>query len=232
MEIRAVTVTGADDHVDMGELIDVSAEFPSIEWGILVSNSMSGVPRFPSNMWFDALCRAAIEYDLNLSLHICGRWARDICRGKWSIYEWRNREVISKCFKRIQLNHGNPKIGPLFYTGLLENGWLGLQYIFQVYGRDLEMVRQAHAAGVDVACLFDSSGGRGVSPDKWPESYGDYCGYAGGLSPANLAENIRRISEVSSCSSIWVDAETSLRTVDDEFFLMDEVRKFAAAASH
>ena len=46
MKLQYVTMTGADESVDPKALIELSKEFPFVEWGILIG-SQSGM-RFPS----------------------------------------------------------------------------------------------------------------------------------------------------------------------------------------
>ena len=49
--LTRVTITGADDAVDPGALVALSAEFPFVEWGILFSKSREGEARYPSAEW-------------------------------------------------------------------------------------------------------------------------------------------------------------------------------------
>jgi hypothetical protein len=51
MKIRYVTLTGADDDVDPQQLAEISQEYPFVEWGILFSQSKSGVERYSSIDW-------------------------------------------------------------------------------------------------------------------------------------------------------------------------------------
>jgi hypothetical protein len=48
-------------------------------------------------------------------------------------------------------------------------------------------------------------------------------GYAGGLGPDNLAEELRRIEEVAGDAEVWIDMETNVRTA--ERFDLDKVRR-------
>ena len=68
------------------------------------------------------------------------------------------------------------------------------------------------SAGINAIPLFDKSGGTGVLPDSWPmQQHNLYSGYAGGLSPENLEQEIPKIFD-ATCGPIWIDAETLLRT--------------------
>ena len=75
--------------------------------------------------------------------------------------------------------------------------------------------------------LFDLSGGAGILPESWPKAKGEYCGYAGGLSPENLEEQLEKIKcVVDEDQKIWIDVETHVRSSDDKQFDLDKVRKF------
>lgn len=63
--------------------------------------------------------------------------------------------------------------------------------------------------------LFDASGGRGVETQVWPKSDGLNCGYAGGLNPTNLRENIFRIFDAAEDQEVWIDVESGVRDGHD-----------------
>jgi hypothetical protein len=77
-----VTITGADGRTPISALLDLSAEFPFVEWGILVSKRQEGGARFPGRDWSGTFARQAAEKQLAVSLHVCGSWVRDLLRGK------------------------------------------------------------------------------------------------------------------------------------------------------
>ncbi len=93
MILKKVTVTGADDSTEPKELLDISREYPFVEWGILLSKSNMGRNRFPSMSWMHSLSSVFLKNNFfvgggfNLSGHICGRWVRDICKGNWTIID-------------------------------------------------------------------------------------------------------------------------------------------------
>ena len=77
--INIVTITGADDSIDPIELCKIADEFPFVEWGILLSKSSVGNPRFPSYNWLGELLKLQSYNDvkkMSLSGHICGRLVR------------------------------------------------------------------------------------------------------------------------------------------------------------
>jgi len=73
--------------------------------------------------------------------------------------------------------------------------------------------------------LFDSSGGRGLAPVSWPAPLpGTTCGYAGGLGPDTLTEQLPLIHTAANGRGYWIDMEGRLRTPEDRFDL-DRARR-------
>jgi hypothetical protein len=67
-----------------------------------------------------------------------------------------------------------------------------------------------------MSLLFDDSMGLGVSTTNWPSPPSNAAlrfGYAGGLSPANLTEQLARMGRTAPGRTVWVDMESSLRSV-------------------
>lgn len=80
-----VTFTGADDAVDPNDLAAISREYPFVEWGILLSKSNAGRPRYPSRDWIQQAEKIFRSQSLQASGHICGSWMRDLCGGDFSV---------------------------------------------------------------------------------------------------------------------------------------------------
>jgi hypothetical protein len=241
MRISFVTATGADDKTDISEMTAVSKDFP-IEWGILLSKRRCGVPRFPSFYWIEKL-RGQV---LNCAGHLCGGYVRDLLIGTspWalpidSVYAGIRMKTM---FQRYQINfHGinyslddSLLIKALLTMPTAPNGW-GPPLIIQMDGVNDFRLKDVREAGFRVHALFDKSHGEGVLSDHWStpidSDLGDPCssGYAGGLSPDNLSEQLKRIADVVGDTTIWIDAENHLRNEKDQFDL-SLVRKFAKIA--
>lgn len=130
-----VTITGADDSVDVSELSRLTDEFPFVEWGILFSQSKQGTKRYPSWEWIESLVeekrrwlltkedRGAMHWNkwrhdgppyparFMLSGHLCGQWVRDIeNEGKLSIrqalIEHKAWGAGRRGWNRFQINWG------------------------------------------------------------------------------------------------------------------------------
>ena len=85
----------------------------------------------------------------------------------------------------------------------------------------------AQHRGVNAAALFDLSGGTGRLSDEWPSSE-EFCGYAGGLTPDNVVDQLERIGQACCYHPIWIDVESGVRDSSDRF-RMDEVERFIEA---
>jgi phosphoribosylanthranilate isomerase len=218
-----VTITGADDSVLPGSLVDLSARYPFVEWGILVSRSHVGSPRYPTSSWFRLMQLNAAG--LKMSLHLCGHFVRELLLGRIAF-----PIDILDGFQRVQLNFHAERVvcSPDQFRAALKS--LGdRQFIFQVDGANgNKYLGEALASRViDAVGLFDVSGGAGVLPDFWPGAGSirpdQYVGYAGGLSPENLVEQIPAIAIAAHGRRHWIDMETRVRSDDDRVFDLGKV---------
>ena len=212
--INRLTLTGADDSTDLLFLRKTSQQYPIVEWGILLSKANFGKSRFPSLEWlFEAY--KVLPRNMRLSCHLCGSWVRDLCFEGDTTFA---TQFPIPMFQRIQLNfHAivHAVNQQKFIPALLE--FAGVQFIFQLDDVNNSLLDVAREAGIDVVPLFDTSGGAGILPASWPSSVG-YAGYAGGLSPDNLASQLPQIIRASENKPIWIDAETHLRSENDTIF--------------
>lgn len=237
--INRVTITGADDTISPKALLDLSAEFPFVEWGILLSKNNEGNLRFPSRKWmyelhylWSDIFKKATEgvNPLCLSGHICGSWVRQICEGNWNEFLDDNASM-QDMFSRFQLNFHSQvhKLNREKFIDGFNNPELWFrQFIFQLDNVNDEILEIAKDSDIDAVGLFDLSGGLGVLPASWPVCKG-YSGYAGGLSPENLEEQLEKISKVAGDGPIWIDVETHIRSEDgmgNDIFDLDRVRSF------
>lgn len=252
MILDRVTITGADNSINPDELEKISKQYPFVEWGILFSESREGGSRFPTIDWVEKLVERDRVMDMRLSAHICGRWVRTLLQdGRW---EWIDR-FLSKTvyFRRVQLNFHSSlhKVQSLEFLRALRRE-PGFQYIFQMDGTNDDVLGLVRQARIDAVGLFDSSGGLGVVPQSWPDpisepiqvegGHGDtdtikaplYSGYAGGIGPDNIVEQIENIRKVVDFafpphyaieSRVWIDMETKVRSEDDKKFDLDKVVK-------
>lgn len=242
MKLRYITVTGADDSIAPEDLMKLGDAYPKAEFGILLSKSQQGHTRFPSANWQNLLRELIIQHTVNekvlpqFSGHLCGRWVIQLVED--GRYDFVKEIPLWTFFSRIQLNfHGEPhRITFKGIDALREICWSQKkEFIIQ-----MDDVNNHHFAGLIYAGivahpLYDVSHGAGVLPEEWPVGIEGtasditphiFRGYAGGLSPENLARELPRINEVAGEDEIWIDAETRLRSNNDKQFDLQKVESF------
>jgi hypothetical protein len=235
MILELVTMTGADESVSPTELLALSGEFPFVEWGILLGTKR-GVARYPDRKWISELVGQARTHNqsmpraANLSLHICGPYARSLAAGDprmlmGDMHGWMD------VFQRVQINFHAEKFDLLApdramaMARALHRFCSTKEYIFQVRNdddiaacREVKKVQlevdEMLRPGVITVPLFDASGGKGVLPEEWPGSPCGFgrVGYAGGLGPDCIDQELVRICNAAALDhSVWIDMESHVR---------------------
>lgn len=237
MLLNRVTITGADDNTDIQQLLDLSAEFPFVEWGILVSKGQEGGFRFPSRQWITEFCVRASK-DMKVSMHVCGSWVRDMLVGE---LDWLVLPDCADLCQRVQINtHGQPHVSTTgMLRSFLDNPHGFKEYIFQWDGvnNHLAYAAQAYASATKdfkVSALYDTSAGAGILPEHWekPLKGLEWTGYAGGLGPDNVADQILKIAgtQESPLEYFWIDMERRVRSSDDSKLDLLKVQRVLQAA--
>jgi hypothetical protein len=219
MKLDRVTITGADDSIEPEALIPLTEKYPFVEWGILFSGSRQGGPRYPSDRWIGKLA-AMSNRPLALCAHLCGKWVRDLVLDG-EVSWWAKYDPMPSIFPRVQLNfHGQFHKAGKGFPKRLKN--LEHDFILQHDGVNDETILKL-GADLPVFPLFDRSGGAGVVPGSWPKPIWKYQGYAGGLGPENIEDELHRIELAAGDSRIWIDMETRVRSSDDALFDLQKV---------
>lgn len=246
--MNRITLTGVDAQTDNGLLRTLSslssAQGVRAEWGLLYSPSRAGQPgRYAS---FECITeRIRANPDLELAVHFCGQSIAEL------VAQGENKSTALLAMLadparpvpgRAQLNF-NQRVSLLRCEDLesLFLSYPAVQFIVQYNQNNAELVQalasRAEQSGVkNLAVLFDASGGRGVLPAAHPDislTGGLPAGYAGGFSPANIAEQTRTIAQNTNGQAQWVDLESALRDESDVFCLhrcQETLKAFATAA--
>jgi hypothetical protein len=220
--LRCCTLTGVDEQTDLNALKNLSRKFPRAEWGVLWSGNQQekhqGAGRYPRAQWIKEFGKATEGRKIMTALHICGDDALSFLRGDTALWE------VAQLFNRVQLNvkaQGTSLAQDLdeqtisraahMFTFSYGHG----RIIFQLNNDNKQLCERVRSNGIDM--LFDSSLGRGVLPASWPNKRdfpGMRIGYAGGLGPDNIQEQLPFMSKACAGSSFWVDMESKLRTND------------------
>lgn len=215
-----VTLTGADETVEPQALAELSAEFPFVEWAILIAADREGRPRFPHAAW-----RQAVETlpGLNRSAHLCG--------GALKAFVDSDPVLLSEleAFQRIQLNFNAQRLNAGVQAGLLAATQRMAEArpevrVITQHNKANVLVWREYEALPNTQVLFDASGGNGVLPASWPLPLpGRVCGYAGGLGPDTIQEALPGVSKAVGDQAHWIDMESRLRV--DERFDLDKCRQ-------
>lgn len=232
MIIDRVTITGADNDTDPQCLIDITKKFPFVEWGVLFSKQRTNTPRYPNKYYGYTLKKLGLDQglDMKLSAHICGNWTKEFFKGNFTFESNFLPLQFEDIFERIQLNF-NSKYNDFDINKVLEIIELNyVDFIFQYNESNSELCNKVKDKFENINFLYDSSGGRGIERNKWPSPIKHhFTGYAGGLTPGNIKEQLKLIEE--SCNKddiIWIDVETGVRDDNDKLDLnkVEEFLKF------
>ncbi len=226
--LRIVTITGADDMTDPESLLDLSREFPFVEWGLLRSLKRAGTPRYPSPEWLMRAADAFERYEPHVSLHFCGELARDLYAG----IDTSLRRAPSGA--RLQINGllSTPKEWGRGGTSALQRlgaAFPDVEIILQTGGPQTLGVADIMATdSPNFSALCDMSCGRGT-PAEWPPAgWTERCsrrirlGFAGGIGPDNVVSVVQSIRRVHP-REFWIDMESGVRT--HNLFDLAKVRK-------
>lgn len=221
MKPEIITFTGADDNTSIVKMQEMAEAFPQVEFGILVSASNEGSQRYPSKAWLREFVAAIrlFKQPTKVAVHIQGRLLRNLVIGG-DDFTSTYKDLLSVS-QRIQLNfHGAESVlvyHDQFFAKIAKD-LPNFQFIFQCDGvHGQQLLDSALAASNEgytyvkptTYCpLFDQSGGAGVLPGEWPKSNYDFVGYAGGLGPQNITEQLPKIQAAANGKRYWIDMET------------------------
>lgn len=235
MILSKITITGADNESDPQAIINLSREFPFVEWGILFSKTKINSTKFPIKHYGYILKMLAEEQgiNINLSAHLAGDWSKEFLDGFFNFQNYFQPLNYDDIFSRVQLNINSTNY-PYKLEKMLEivNAQSFMPFIFPYNKANFKLCNDLLGKGKNIDFLYDSSGGRGISRTDWPSPVnGHFTGYAGGLNPDNLEKQLDLISQkTEENEKIWIDVETGVRSRDDKLDL-EKVKKFLTIAS-
>jgi hypothetical protein len=207
--LHFVTLTGPDDTTSIDDLLAMSAQYPFIEWGILISARHHGYGRYPSLQWIKDFTNAVRGTEIRRALHVCGRMVGD----------FNAISLFADDFQRFQINFDADDLPVCVDTGAkLTAGDIDSYMLEHPKNTFIMQYTAGNAAFIDhitspnCVVLFDESAGAGISPASWPTALDDKrCGYAGGMGPDNVIYEIGRVEQVCNGKPYWIDMETKIR---------------------
>jgi len=217
MKINKLTITGADNATNQTELVNLSNEYPFIEWALLFSKHKAGEQRYPSPEYIASLVQNTI---IPLAAHFCGWWAKEVLENK-------NYDLIRNLplnFERVQLNYNFKNSTGYSLLALYKfaeaNPDRGI--ILQFNKSNKEILTEFLVGGLpeNIHFLYDSSGGNGKEIERIEATLGEqYTGYAGGINQENVDKICQMITDDAEQVNTWIDLESGART-DNEFDLV------------
>lgn len=224
MKLRCVTFTGADDHIAPIDLVTELSRYANnkkvdfkIEWAILFHPQKEQLARYPSMEWVDEVLELSQKYaGLNLAAHFCGDYTKKFLEGKFPFID---HPLFYKGFKRIQLNLSSKRASEVVKNLTTDFSSLNKEVIFG--GNYNDIMDFSYFAKNKISVLFDTSGGKGVELDTYSivpvvDEKKLSVGYAGGLTPLNIASKMKELNSVLDPDDcVWIDMETGIRTDND-----------------
>ncbi|WP_097005275.1 hypothetical protein [Lacrimispora amygdalina] len=205
--LNKITFTGIDNETKVEELINLKKNYPFAEFGLLISESNTNkdiVNRYPSLNILERLDGAGLD----LSLHICGKWARDIIKNnEWNLVYKLIGPYIA-LFNRIQLNIA----GVIKFSDEILFP-VDKQILIQ-FTTDKTHIYEKYKNPPKICGFQDASGGRGIPGTDWVSTMDLYFGYAGGINEDNVLDVIEAIDKVNK-NDFWIDMESSIRKNDN-----------------
>eukprot|EP00977_Amphora_coffeiformis_P003998 scaffold798_cov162-Amphora_coffeaeformis.AAC.6 len=216
--LRALGFCGADDSVHPRMLVLIAHAYPVVEFGVLFRPDKEGQPRYASTDWVKEL--AGIKpAPMKLAAHLCGDRVNEVLSGDGAFLE----QVASWGFQRVQINataiNGVDTIKmaeQVPSVAQVIRKFPQIEFILQKNEETKPLWEGLLKMGLpkNVSMLVDESKGTGVSASHWPVPSPDYeIGYAGGIGPKNVEQVLTDIDKIAKGRSIWIDMESSLRSI-------------------
>ncbi len=219
--IERVTFTGADNSIHPSDLVEISNDYPWVEWGILFPSGIQGYGRFPNFDWVSQLkaikrlekfphttMDGYFHDPINLSMHLCEPMVYQLVTEGLPLEKIMKEHSIPNIFSRAQINtHGMTyRINDAFIEEMRRHP--EIEFILQVdegnhFMYDLELE--------NVAVFQDFSSGAGIFENSWLDFGDRKYGYSGGLNINTLPLAIE-VWEKRNKTINWIDMETGVRT--------------------
>lgn len=242
MQLRYITCSDIRENASVDKVIELLQISSKVEIGIQAHRPTmnKGMPR---HMWLENLLSLSdcFSQPLNIAIHINHAWCSDFCDGiipeeLQELLDRKHKGTGKPIIKRWQLNLGDATSIPCAdKTSKIIKNYRQNEFVFPYNNNKKlqEFISRLDRKGVNFSLLYDSSYGAGISPESWnsPVYMNHPQGYAGGLSPENVSENLDKIAKVAgSRTDIWIDAEGKLKIPGTKTFDIQRAKQYINAA--
>ncbi len=246
MNLRYITCSDIREDVPVRDAIELLKINPKVELGI---QAHGGAMNFgtPCYQWLDQLLgvSANAQTPLNIAVHVNYDWCSQMVVGGHNIDMWpaeikklmlrKNKDGIP-LIRRWQLNIGDGTRG-IIAPGMAQIcvAFQNREFIFPYNAKNpvTAEIEKLALGRIDFSLLYDSSYGAGISPSSWngPVYKNHPMGYAGGLGPDNVADNLEKIAMVCPPNyTAWIDAEGRLMKPGTRQFDIERASKYVLSA--
>lgn len=211
MNLRFISLTGADDRTTVQELETLSEKYPLFECALLIFPEAHSTDRNPTVDWRKNIYKSSVK---NRAIHLCGTSIDQFAaQDKYIMQDINN-------VQRVQINLQPRWASEKLYEKLVKvvEKNSHIEFITQ-YNEQNKPYFHYWKEVANHSYLFDNSLGKGISPNSWLKPVSDKsCGYAGGINPDNIIENLSKIFSGVNDKPFWIDMESGVRS-DNKFDL-------------
>ena len=232
MELKFITCSGTNETTPIPELLQLLSEFPRAEIGVQVSNKKGafGTPRYD---WIHALWRECSERKrvINAALHVNLQWVEKFGQAVIApeLDEFLKLNNINGLpfFQRVQLNFkiGREAAPDEDKLSVAIRHYSRQHFILSYNESNKRLIHEMYVRAIDFDCLYDESFGAGIVPAerKAPVYIDVLQGYAGGINPDNVAEELNKIIVTDPkgycLKGFYIDAHKGLEDENTHFDL-------------
>ena len=236
MFLKTIVCSGINEKNDINDAIEFLKQYPNTEFGVQCSPKGAGYGTWRFD-WLKRLLLRLNEQKIEnrVALHLNVGFVVSFCDGKVAD-EISDLLAVGNAVSRLQLNfeigHDHFASGTVPNIRILEQTMKTVaphSIILSASQSNLPFINKAYLRGMNFDVLFDDSFGRGIVPNTRtaPLFKDRFQGYAGGLSPENVASELCKIGKVAE-GGIFIDAERKLEV--DGCFSFDRAEMFVRNA--
>ena len=240
MNLRYITCSDPREDTPIEDILRLSQIAPNVEIAVQAHPSKMSFD-MPRRKWFESLLKESLSMPTapNLAVHLNLDWCDKFCQGILAPdlldLFFLLREDGTPAIHRWQINiHGSKtKLFKPDNIARILNNYSGREFIFQYGASEYHRMQRLDNTGTKFSVLYDTSGGAGKLTKNWraPLFEAHPQGYAGGLSPENVSENLDKIAKVAgNRTDTWIDAEGKLKTPGTKTFDIKIAKQYINAA--